>query len=76
MKELLQYIAESLVENAEAVEITEKRRGRSVTYQLRVAPEDMGRVIGRQGRVANAMRELLRAAATRARVRAYLDIVD
>ena len=76
MKELLQYIAESLVDHPEKVQVIEKRRGRSVTYKLRVAPEDMGRVIGREGRVANAMRQLLRAAATRARVRAYLDIED
>lgn len=76
MKELVQYIAESLVDNPEKVQVIEKRRGRKVTYKLRVAPEDMGRVIGREGRVANAMRELLRAAATKARVRAYLDIED
>lgn len=77
MKELIEYIATSLVENPEAVRVRERRRRGMLRYELTVAQEDMGRVIGKEGRVANAMRQLLRASATVQRKgRVELDIVD
>ncbi len=77
MKDLVEYLAKSLVEDPEAVEIKEQRRRRELRYELSVAEEDMGRVIGKGGRVANAMRQLLRAAATvQDAGRVELDIVD
>jgi len=59
-KALIEYITQSIVEYPEQVEIIEKRYGRSTIYKLNVAPSDMGRVIGKQGRMANAIRALLR----------------
>lgn len=56
------YVARALVEHPDAVEVSESTRGRQRIVQLRVAQEDMGRVIGRDGRVANAIRAVLRAA--------------
>ncbi len=75
MKELVEYIAKSLVDDPSQVEVTETERRSAVTLELRVAPEDMGRVIGRNGRVANAMRTLLRVPATKQGKRVSLDIV-
>jgi predicted RNA-binding protein YlqC (UPF0109 family) len=74
MESLIEYIAKSLVDDPTQVEILPERRGRELHLQLSVAEEDMGRVIGRNGRVANAMRSLLRVAASRAGQRATLDI--
>ena len=59
---LVQYIAENLVNSPEQVQVKRKENSRTVVLELTVAPEDMGRVIGRSGRVANAIRALLRAA--------------
>lgn len=59
--ELIKYIAENLVNDASSVAIKRKDNGRTVVLELTVAQEDMGRVIGKNGRVANAMRSLLRA---------------
>ena len=75
MKELVEYMAKSLVNNPDQVELFEVNATRSVIYELRVAQEDMGRVIGKQGRVANAMRSLLRVAAAKRGRRAILEIV-
>lgn len=75
MKELVEYIAKLLVDNPDQVQVTEVNATRSVIFELRVAPEDMGRVIGKRGRVANAMRSLLRVAATKRGKRAILEIV-
>lgn len=75
MKELIEYIAKSLVENPDQVQVDEIAGAHSIIYELHVAPEDMGRVIGRRGRVANAMRTLLRVAATKEGKRAILEIV-
>ena len=65
MKELVEYIAKSLVDDPSQVEVTEVRRANSVILKLEVAQEDKGRVIGRNGRVANAIRSLLRVMAAR-----------
>jgi predicted RNA-binding protein YlqC (UPF0109 family) len=75
MKPLVEYIAKSLVDDPSQVKVSENRRGGSVVLELSVAPEDMGRVIGRNGRVANAMRTLLRVSAQKQGKRATLDIV-
>lgn len=75
MKELVEYMVKSLVENPDQVEVREIDGARSVIFEVRVAKEDMGRVIGKEGRVANAMRALLRVAAIRQGKRAILEIV-
>jgi predicted RNA-binding protein YlqC (UPF0109 family) len=74
VKELVEYIAKSLVENPAAVRVTERSRRGAVVIELRVAPSDMGRVIGKEGRVANAIRALLHVAAVRSGKRIVLDI--
>lgn len=77
MKDLVEYMARSLVEKPEAVRVRERRRRGMLTYELSVAHDDMGRIIGKGGRVANAMRQLLRAAATvQGEGRVDLSIVD
>lgn len=64
MQDLIEHIAKSLVEKPDAVRVSERQRRGILTYELSVAQEDMGRIIGKGGRVANAIRQLLRAAAT------------
>jgi predicted RNA-binding protein YlqC (UPF0109 family) len=76
MKEIIEFIATSLVDDPTQVKVTEQRRGTQVILRLSVAQEDMGRVIGKGGRVANAMRQLLRVAAAQEGKRATLNIVD
>lgn len=76
MKDLIEYIARSLVDDPTQVEVSERARGSDVFLELSVAKEDMGRVIGKSGRVANAMRLLLRVAAAQQGIRASLDVVD
>ena len=76
MDELIEFIATSLVDDPTQVSIDQFQRGSQVILKLQVAKEDMGRVIGRGGRVANAMRVLLRVAAAQEGRRASLDIVE
>ncbi len=76
MKELIEYIAKALVDHPEDVRVEEITGARSVIFELRVAPSDMGRVIGKHGRVANAMRSLLRVASIKSGKRAILEIVE
>ena len=75
MKELIEYIAKSLVDDPSQVQVTESRRGGNIALQLEVAQEDKGRVIGRNGQVANAMRSLLRVMAARQGKRVNLEIL-
>jgi uncharacterized protein len=76
MKELVEYIARSLVDDPASVEVTETVTGSSaIVLELRVAPDDMGRVIGKSGRVANAIRALLRVVAAKEGKRVTLEIV-
>ena len=75
MKQLIEYIAKSLVDDPMQVQVIEHGRGKDVRLELKVGEEDMGRVIGRSGKVANAMRVLLRVAAARRGARASLDIL-
>jgi predicted RNA-binding protein YlqC (UPF0109 family) len=76
MKALVEFIARSLVDDPTAVSVTLERRGPQQVVKLHVAKEDMGRVIGKSGKVANAMRVLLRVAAAQEGKRAVMDIVE
>ena len=76
MKDLLLYIAKNLVDNPDAVSVTEIPGEDELTLQLRVAPEDMGKVIGRQGRIAKEIRTVLRSYAQRVGKKVSVDIVD
>jgi predicted RNA-binding protein YlqC (UPF0109 family) len=76
MREFIEYIVRSLVDDPSQVRVTEIEGANTIIYELRVAPEDMGRVIGKGGRVANAMRTLLRVVAARQGRRATLEIVS
>ena len=74
MKELIEYVAKTLVDDPSQVYVEEIVGSRQIVYQLQVAPQDMGRVIGKGGRVANAIRTLLRAAGVRKGKRVILEI--
>ncbi|HIW48718.1 MAG TPA: KH domain-containing protein [Firmicutes bacterium] len=63
MKELLEVIAKNLVDHPEQVSVTESQKEKSLVLELKVAPEDMGKVIGKQGRIAKAIRNVVKAAA-------------
>lgn len=76
MKELIEYVACSLVDDPGAVKIEQTRKGGEMIFELHVAKEDMGRIIGRSGRVANALRVLLRVAAAREGKQATLEVVE
>jgi uncharacterized protein len=76
MEELIEFIAQSLVDDAEAVNTHVYSRGDQTVVELEVAANDLGKVIGRQGRTARAMRTLLSAAGQKTRRRYTLDIVD
>jgi predicted RNA-binding protein YlqC (UPF0109 family) len=76
MKALTEYIAKSLVDHPEEVAVEEIHHGSRVTLELSVSKEDMGRVIGKGGRVANAIRTLLRVAAEREGTQVTLDVVE
>jgi len=75
VKELIEYVAKALVDNPSEVQVTEIVGATSVILELRVAQDDMGRIIGRSGRVANAMRTLLRVMAAKQGKRVTLEIV-
>ena len=62
MKELVEVIAKALVDNPDEVVVTEKKDGRNIMIELHVAPSDMGKVIGKQGRIAKAIRAVVKAA--------------
>jgi predicted RNA-binding protein YlqC (UPF0109 family) len=76
MKELIEFIAKSLVSHPEEVTVRQERHGNRVHIELRVPHEEMGHLIGKEGRVANAMRNLLRVVAARDGYQATLDIVE
>jgi predicted RNA-binding protein YlqC (UPF0109 family) len=75
-RELIEYIARSLVDNPMQVYVSQERSGGKIRLKLKVAKEDMGRVIGKGGRVANAMRILSRVAAAREGKQVFLDVVE
>jgi predicted RNA-binding protein YlqC (UPF0109 family) len=76
VRELVEYLAKQLVEDPDAVEVTEIEGDRGVLIQLRVDPDDMGKVIGKGGRTARAIRTVVKAAGTRAGVSAAVEIVE
>lgn len=76
MKDLISYIAKALVDNPDKVEVTEVEGAQTSVIELRVAKEDLGKVIGKQGKTARAMRTILNAASTKLRKRAVLEIIE
>jgi uncharacterized protein len=75
MKDLLEYLAKSLVDNPDEVEVSQVEGERSVILELRVNPEDMGKVIGKQGRIAQALRAIVKAAAVKDGKRVMIEII-
>ncbi|HIC92458.1 MAG TPA: KH domain-containing protein [Syntrophaceae bacterium] len=76
MRELIEYIAKALVDNPGAVQVSEIEGEQTSVIELKVAKEDLGKVIGKQGRTARAMRTILSAACTKVRKRAVLEIIE
>lgn len=76
MKELVEVIAKSLVEHPEEVVVTEKESGKSTVIELKVAQSDMGKVIGKQGRIAKAIRAVVKAAASKEDKKVIVEIVQ
>ena len=76
MKELVEVIAKSLVESPDEVVVTEKQSGKTTVIELKVAPSDMGKVIGKQGRIAKAIRAVVKAAASKEDKKNVVDILQ
>ena len=76
MEELLLYVAKQLVDHPDAVSVTQREDADATVLELRVAPEDMGKVIGRQGRIAKEIRTVVKAVAQRDGKRVTVDILD
>ena len=76
MKELVEYLAKSLVNNPDAVEVKETQGDTASVLELKVAKEDLGRIIGKQGRTARSIRTILNAAASRTNRKVVLEIVE
>ncbi|MDO8520333.1 MAG: KH domain-containing protein [Deltaproteobacteria bacterium] len=76
MKELVEIIAKALVDKPEEVEVTEIEGEQTTVIELKVAKDDLGKVIGKQGRTARAMRTILGAASTKIRKRSVLEIIE
>ena len=75
MKELVEVIAKALVDHPEEVSVNEKKEGRTTVLELHVADGDMGKVIGKQGRIAKVLRSVVKAAAARENKKVVVDIV-
>jgi predicted RNA-binding protein YlqC (UPF0109 family) len=73
---MLEYVAKGLVDKPDEVRVVKTERDGAVVFELHVAPDDVGKVIGRQGRVVRALRTLVRAAGGRANQRALLEVVE
>ncbi len=76
LKELVSFMATSLVDNPEAVEVTEVTGEKTTVIELKVAQDDLGKIIGKQGRTAKAIRSILSAAAAKINKRAVLEILE
>ncbi|MBI9083568.1 MAG: KH domain-containing protein [Desulfobacterales bacterium] len=76
MKELIRYIAQALVDNPDQVEVSEVLGNQTSVLELKVAKEDLGKVIGKQGRTARAMRTILSAASAKIKKRTVLEIIE
>ena len=75
MKELVEVIAKALVENPDEVVVTQKEEGKNISVELHVAPSDMGKVIGKQGRIAKAIRSVVKAASSKDNKRVDVEII-
>lgn len=75
MKELVEFLAKSLVDEPNAVEVNEVNSERSLLLELKVAPDDVGKVIGKQGRIAKAIRNVVKAAAVKERKKVMVEII-
>lgn len=76
MKELVEVLAQSLVDHPEAVSVTETEKEGEIIVELKVAPDDMGKVIGKQGRIARAIRAVVKAAASKTEKKVTVEIGD
>jgi predicted RNA-binding protein YlqC (UPF0109 family) len=76
MKELVQYLAKSLVNNPDAVEVKESEADAASVFELKVAKDDLGRIIGKQGRTAKSIRTILNAAASKTNRKVVLEIIE
>jgi predicted RNA-binding protein YlqC (UPF0109 family) len=76
MRELVEFIAKALVEQPDEVQVSQVEGERSLIVELRVAPDDMGKVIGKQGRIAKAIRTVVKAAATKEGKMVHVEIID
>jgi predicted RNA-binding protein YlqC (UPF0109 family) len=76
VRDLVDFLVSELVDDPDSVEVTESEDDRGLRYTVHVAPDDMGKVIGKGGRTAKAIRAVVRAAASRRDTNAYVDIVD
>ena len=75
MKELVEVITKALVDNPDEVVVTEKGSGKNITVELHVAADDMGKVIGKQGRIAKAIRSVVKAASSKENIKVDVEIV-
>ena len=75
MKEVVEVIAKALVDNPDEVLVTEKENGKNITVELHVAPSDMGKVIGKQGRIAKAIRSVVKAASSKDNKKVDVEII-
>lgn len=75
MQQLIEYLVKELVDEPEQVTITEVSQEEATTYEVRVAPNDLGKVIGKQGRIANALRTVAKAAAMKHKRKIYVEII-
>jgi len=76
VKELLEFLVRSLVDEPEKVSVTEVKGEKSVVYEVRVAPSDTGKIIGKQGRVARALRTIVKAASAKRGTKAVVEILE
>jgi Predicted RNA-binding protein (contains KH domain) len=75
LKQLIEYLVKALVDEPDQVQISEVPGDEATTYEVRVAPDDLGKVIGKQGRIANALRTVAKAAAMKDKKKVYVEIV-
>jgi uncharacterized protein len=75
LKQLIEFLVKALVDEPDQVDVTEVPGEEATTYEVRVAPDDLGKVIGKQGRIANALRTVAKAAAMKEKKKVYVEIV-
>ncbi len=75
LENLLEFLVKALVDEPDQVNITEVQQDQATTYEVRVAPNDLGKVIGKQGRIANALRTVTKAAAMKHKRKVYVEII-